>query len=132
MMNTAKNNKILIVDDDKINLLMLIDVLKQDYNLCLAKDGEEAIKNAEKHLPDLILLDIILPDIDGYEVLAKLHEKDETKGIPVILLTGLMEKASEEKGIKLGAVDFVTKPFNPSVLKEKVIRQIKIINDKRG
>jgi signal transduction histidine kinase len=124
----TKNNSLLIVDDDKSNLLILIDMLQADYTVYTAKDGEEAIKKAKKYLPDLILLDIIMPGIDGYETFAKLRELEETSKIPVIFITGLNKSGSEEKGLELGAVDYITKPFYPTVVKLKIMHQIKIIN----
>jgi signal transduction histidine kinase len=127
-----KNNSLLIVDDDKSNLLVLIDILQADYTVYTAKDGEEAIKKAEKYLPDLILLDIIMPGIDGYETFARLQELDETSEIPVIFITGLGGSGSEEKGLELGAVDYITKPFFPTVVKLKVTQHIKIINLQRA
>jgi len=131
MMETEKANRILIVDDDKTNLMVLMNILQQDYHLYIAKTGEDAIKNAEMNIPDLILLDIILPGIDGYEVLVRLREMDKTKNIPVIFLTGLSDSGSEEKGIKLGAVDYIIKPFDSSLVKQKVEHQLKIINQQR-
>jgi PleD family two-component response regulator len=122
----AKDNKILIVDDDKSNLLVLVDILQKDYSLNIAKKGEEAIKIAEKNKPDLILLDVILPDIDGYEVLARLQKSDNTKNIPVIFLTGLSDSGSEEKALKCGAAGYILKPFDPSVVEQKVKEQFAI------
>ena len=129
--NTAKPNSLLIVDDDKSNLLSLIHILQDDYTIYTARDGEEAIHKAEECPPDLILLDIVLPDIDGYEVLGRLKKLDGTGEIPVIFITGLSESKSEEKGLELGAVDYITKPFNPAIVKIKVRHQIQIINLQR-
>jgi signal transduction histidine kinase len=131
-LDRAKKNSLLIVDDDKSNLLILIDILQPDYTVYPAKDGEEAIKRAEKHLPDLILLDIVLPGIDGYETFSRLQELDKVRDIPVIFITGLSGSGSEEKGLALGAVDYIAKPFNPTVVKIKVKHQIKIINLQRA
>jgi signal transduction histidine kinase/HPt (histidine-containing phosphotransfer) domain-containing protein len=130
--DASKNNSLLIVDDDKSNLLILIDILQSDYTIYTAKDGEEAVKKAKKYLPDLILLDIILPGIDGYEAFARLRELNDTEKIPVIFITGLTESGSEEKGLALGAVDYIIKPFNPVIVKLKVTHQIKIINLQRA
>ena len=125
----TKKNRILIVDDDKTSLMVLLDILQQqDYSLNIAKKGTEALKNAAKYMPDLILLDILLPDMDGYEVLAQLQKDDSTKKIPVIFISGLNESGSREKGLNLGAVDYITKPFSPSDIKIKVMRELQIIN----
>jgi signal transduction histidine kinase len=107
-------------------------MLQRDYTVFTAKDGEEALKKAEKNLPDLILLDIILPGIDGYETFVKLRKLEKVKDIPVIFITGLTESKSEEKGLELGAVDYITKPFNPVIVKLKIRHQIKIINLQRA
>jgi len=129
--NMAKNNRILIVDDDKSNLMILMDTLQEDYHIYIARNGREALKNATAQIPDLILLDIILPDIDGYEVLATLRQADATKEIPVIFTTGLNESGSREKGLMLGAADYISKPFSPSEVKQKVAHHIAIINQQR-
>jgi signal transduction histidine kinase len=127
---TAKKNSLLVDDDEKTNQLTPIDILQPDYTVYPAKNGEEAIKRAETHLPDLILLDIVLPGIDGYETFARLQELDKVREIPVIFITGL--SGSEEKGLALGAVDYIAKPVNPTVVKLKVTHQIKIINLQRA
>jgi signal transduction histidine kinase/HPt (histidine-containing phosphotransfer) domain-containing protein len=128
----AENNTLLVVDDDKINLFMLINILQPDYTVYNAINGEDALKKAEKFLPDLILLDIVMPGIDGYETFARLQRSDATKDIPIIFITGLSESSSEEKGLKMGAVDYIVKPFNPVIVKIKVTHQIKIINLQRA
>ncbi|MCL2481081.1 MAG: response regulator [Spirochaetaceae bacterium] len=130
-MDIAKKGRILLVDDDKTSLLVLMNILQQDYSLYIARDGEEAIKNAIKNIPDLILLDIILPDIDGYTVLARLRASDIAKDIPIIFVTGLSESGGKEKGLKLGAVDYIIKPFNPMEVKEKIMHHIEIINQNK-
>jgi len=122
-MSDEKTGKILIVDDDKSPLFILIDILQNDYQLLIAKTGEEAVKIAEKNIPDLILLDIILPDINGYQVVEKLQNINETKNIPVIFSSGLDEDSSEDKKQFSSVVDFITKPFNFEEVKRKVDRQ---------
>jgi putative two-component system response regulator len=126
VVNMAQNKKVLIVDDDKSNLLVLMDILQRDYTISIAKEGEEAIRIAEKTSPDIILLDIILPGIDGYEVLSRLRKSDNTKNIPVIFLTGLSDSDNEEKALKCGAAGYIMKPFNPSVIKQKVKEQLAV------
>jgi signal transduction histidine kinase len=108
--------------------------LQSAYTVYTAKDGEEALKKAERYLPDLILLDIILPGIDGYETFARLRKSSNQKAaeIPVIFITGLSESSGEEKGLALGAADYIPKPFNPMVVKLKVMHQIQIINLQRN
>jgi len=126
-----KRNSLLIVDDDASNLMELIHILQPDYKVFTAKDGESAIKKAEKSQPDLILLDIIMPGMSGFETLAKLKESDNTNMIPVIFITGLTKSGNEDKGLALGAVDYISKPFEDTVVKHRVRNQIQISNLQR-
>ena len=116
----SSNKKILIVDDEKMNIMTLAFFLKQQYEIIVATDGVTALEAAEKHMPDIILLDIIMPDMDGFDVLVKLKNSDTTKNIPVIFITGLSDAGDEEKGLSLGAAGFIAKPFDKSVVKEKI------------
>jgi len=115
------NKRILIIDDEKMNILFLANILKPEYEIIVAKNGDSGIAAAEKHIPDLILLDVIMPEMSGFEVLAKLKESDVTKNIPVIFITGLAGIAEDkEKNQSLGVVDFISKPFDKSSVKEKI------------
>ena len=116
----SSNKKILIVDDEKMNIMTLAFFLKQQYEIIVATDGVTALEAAEKHMPDIILLDIIMPDMDGFDVLVKLKNSDTTKNIPVIFITGLSDAGDEEKGLSLGAAGFIAKPFDKAVVKEKI------------
>ena len=116
----GSNKKILIVDDEKMNIMALAFFLKSQYDIIVAKDGASALEAADKHAPDLILLDVIMPDMNGFDVLVKLKEAPATKNIPVIFITGLSEAGDEEKGLSLGAVDFIPKPFDRAVVEEKI------------
>jgi len=126
-MSKAKKNTILIVDDEQLVIQALTSILGPDYKVLIVKDGHEAIKIAKRLLPDIILLDIIMPELDGYDVLAVLKATDETKNIPVIFITGLNDINSEEKALKLGAADYITKPFNSGIVRLRVYNQIKIL-----
>ena len=130
-MNTKANNSLLIVDDDKANLLELIHLLRPEYKLYSAKDGVSALKLAQENMPDLILLDVVLPGIDGYEVLAELKKSDKTKEIPVIFITGMSEGEDENIGLSLGAADYIRKPFVKMVVLRRVQHQIEIVNLRR-
>ena len=130
-MNTAEKNRILVVDDDKINLLYLNNLLGPEYTLYIARSGEEAIKLACDYIPDLILLDIIMPGMNGYEVLEVLKKTDNTKDIPVIFITGLSSNEDEVKGLALGADDYIVKPFSDAVVQLRVRNQLRIINQMR-
>jgi diguanylate cyclase (GGDEF)-like protein len=118
---------ILVIDDEKANLLVLNTILSRDYTVYTAKSGAEGLKLAQADLPDLILLDIIMPDMDGFEVLKCLKAAEELKNIPVIFITGLDNDTDEEKGLVLGAVDYITKPFKNAIVLARVRNQIQIL-----
>ncbi|MDR2740818.1 MAG: response regulator [Treponema sp.] len=126
-MNIGKKYTILLVDDEKANLVVLNRILSDDYLIQTAKTGEQALQLIAKNKPDLVLLDIIMPDINGFEVLSKLTESENTADISVIFITGLTNPDDEEKGFALGAADYITKPFKPIVVKARINTQIKKI-----
>jgi len=128
IMKEAKKNSILIVDDEKSNIMTLTHILSQSYTIYASKDGQDAIEAANEYLPDIILLDIIMPGIDGYGVLEALKSSEKTKMIPVIFITGLSSAEDEKKGLSLGAADYISKPFNPAIVELRVQSQLKIIN----
>ena len=127
----SKVNSVLIVDDVNANIIALTDILKSEYTIYAAKNGQKAIELAEEFLPDVILLDIIMPEMDGYAVIKTLKSSDKTLNIPVIFITGLDKDGNEEKGLELGAADYITKPFSPLVVKLRVRYQIEMINQMR-
>jgi len=127
-MENSVENKILIVDDEKSNILYLNNILDAEYEIFTAKNGQDAISLAKEFLPDLILLDIIMPEMDGYAVFNALKESDETRDIPVIFITGLSGIDSEAKGLALGASDYISKPFNDDIVRLRVKNQLKIVN----
>lgn len=112
--------KVLVVDDEHFNRKMLSDILRADYTVVLAKNGEQAIERALSHQPDLILLDIVMPGHSGYEVLERLKSNPFTRDIPVIFISALDSADEEEKGLRLGAADYIAKPFRPSLVKARV------------
>jgi len=130
-MDEVKKNSILIVDDEKSNLMVLTHVLSHDYTIYTAKDGQDAVNKAVKLLPDLILLDIVMPEMNGYEVLATLKNSEKTREIPVIFITGLDSSEDEEKGLVLNAADYISKPFRPAIVKLRIRNQIQIVNQMR-
>ena len=125
-------NSILIVDDEKSNLLYLYHILGEEYMIYTARDATEAIARANEYIPDLILLDIIMPGMNGYEVLATLKKPGITEDIPVIFITGLSSSKDEMKGLDLGAEDYITKPFSDAIVKLRVRNQIKMVNQMRA
>ena len=124
--------RVLVVDDVAENISMLVEMLKKDYHVVAAKDGMSALKIASTEpQPDLILLDILMPSINGYDVCVQLKADERTKDIPVIFLTVLDETHDIERGFRLGGVDYVTKPFEPSVLKARVKTHCELSNSKK-
>jgi len=123
--------KILVVDDSRLNQALLCRILENDYTLVLADSGPEALKKVVDDPPDLILLDIIMPGMDGYEVLTELKNNDKTRDIPVIVITGLSRAEDEVKGLVLGAADYITKPFYEVVVKARVDTHLKIASQLR-
>jgi putative two-component system response regulator len=108
---------ILIVDDTPENLSLMSELLRNDYKLKIANSGARALKLAGSgDVPDLILLDIMMPEMDGYEVCRILKEQPATREIPVIFLTAKADIEAEERGLQLGAVDYLTKPVSPPIL----------------
>ncbi len=130
-MGTEKKYSLLIVDDRSSNILSLAQILKPDYNIFAAKNGMDAICIATHEHPDVILLDVIMPEMDGYEVLAALKRDERTKDIPVIFITSLNSGEDEEKGLELGAADYIGKPFRPAIVKLRVRNQIMIVSQMR-
>jgi diguanylate cyclase (GGDEF)-like protein len=111
---------ILVVDDVVENVDVLFHLLKADYTLAAARNGLKALRMVEKRPPDLILLDIMMPEMDGYEVCRRLKEKNATREIPIIFITSLSEAIDEARAFNLGAVDYITKPFQPIVVKARI------------
>jgi len=130
-MSDKKEFTILITDDEKFNLDILGSILSPHYNILISKNGTRALELARSNAPDLILLDVMMPDMTGFEVITKLKESNDTVNIPVIFITGLTDPADEEKGFFLGAVDYITKPFNKAIVKARVNTHIKIIDHMR-
>ncbi len=116
-----KQETILIVDDTPANIRILAEALNNDYRLMIARSGLDALETLKgDHLPDIILLDIMMPEMDGMEVLEQIKAGETTKGIPVIFITAMNEEQDEAKGLALGAVDYITKPFSLSIVKARL------------
>ena len=127
-----RKNLVLIIDDETANIIALTNILSSEYDVFAAKNGVDAISLAEEHMPDVILLDVIMPEMDGYEVISTLKTLEKTKDIPVIFITGLDNIEAERKGLALGAADYIPKPFNPDIVKLRVQIQIKLVNHIRA
>ena len=118
--------RILVVDDSTTNLKFVEGVLKDEYKLTLVKSGAQALKFLENNTPDLILLDIMMPEMDGFETFEKIKALDEINNIPVVYLTADVDSESEIRGLEMGAVDFIRKPFVPEVMKNRIARILRL------
>lgn len=117
----AEKQRILIVDDTPTNIRILHDLLKNEYRISVAMNGPDAIGLARsKDRPDLILLDIMMPEMDGYEVCRQLKADEMTRNIPILFVTAMGEVENETKGLEVGAVDYLTKPISPSIVKARI------------
>ena len=124
-----QSQTILLVDDNATNLQLLRETLDGlGHKMLIAKDGKKALSIARKALPDLILLDIMMPEMDGYEVCRHLKAEDTTSCIPVIFLTALEDSEDEAKGLELGAVDYITKPIVPVLVRARVKNHLELKN----
>jgi len=120
---------ILIVDDEISGISTLTGILDPYYEILSLQESREAESTAERKQPDLILLDIFMPEIDGFEVITRLKLNEKTKHIPVIIITGFDNRKAEENGLMLGAVDYIAKPFHPAIVKLRIENQIKILEN---
>ncbi|MBJ7556652.1 diguanylate cyclase [Marinomonas spartinae] len=122
---------VLVIDDEVINLQIISDILCDEVDIIMAKSGEQGVRKALEFSPDLILLDVIMPDMDGFETMKKLRQDARTCDIPVIFITALNDIDNEEKGLLLGASDYIQKPIHASIIKARVALHLKLINQHR-
>ena len=121
----AEDKRILIADDDPVILrLIQVNLELEGYQVLLANNGQEAVDTAIKETPDFVILDIMMPRLDGYQACEQLKASDVTKAIPVIFLSAKAQQGDVEKGKSFGVVDYLTKPFDPSELLEVVERHV--------
>ncbi|MCL1992922.1 MAG: diguanylate cyclase [Spirochaetes bacterium] len=132
-MDKSKKHSILVVEDDNATIMMLTNSLSPEYTVFAAKTGKNAISAAEKYKPDIILLDVLMPDdvLDGYGILGSLKKSEITKDIPVIFVTGLDSNEDEAKGLSMGAADYIAKPFSADNIKLRIAKQIKMSEQMR-
>ena len=123
--------KILLVDDEPANLKLLKSILEEDYDLAFANNGKIAIEIAKKLQPDLILLDVMMPELDGFAVCSRLKAMEETSKIPVIFVTALNEAKDEIKGFDAGAVDFIKKPITQHLVLTRVATHLALYNQRK-
>lgn len=126
MDNTPHKSTVLIVDDTPENIDLLLGALGDKYHTRIALNGEKAIKIAESVRPDLILLDIMMPGMDGYQVCRTLKTNSDTQNIPIIFITALGSVEDEERGLRLGAVDYIVKPISPPIVRARVQNHIRL------
>ena len=122
---------LLIVDDEKQNRLLLTELFGTTYKIIQAKNGVQALEKARQHRPDLILLDVLMPEMDGMGVLRELKRDDATRLIPVIFITALSSATDEANGLNLGAVDYISKPFHPPIVRVRVRNQLQLVHQRR-
>jgi DNA-binding response OmpR family regulator len=122
----VKEATILVVDDIRIiRRLVKVNLELEGYTVNEAENGEEAVRMIREDKPDLVLLDVVMPFLDGFQVLKRIREEDDTRNIPVIMLTSCAEEANQIKGWEMGISDFVAKPFNPNALVNVVNRVLR-------
>ncbi|MFO1264363.1 MAG: diguanylate cyclase [Rhodoferax sp.] len=118
--NPHRKPKLLVVDDQPINIQVMHQVFGNDYQVFMATSGAQALSLCQSNPPDLVLLDIVMPGMDGFEVCTQLKANEATRNIPVIFITAHTDPAQETHGLSLGAVDFITKPITPAVVQARV------------
>ncbi|PKO86288.1 MAG: diguanylate cyclase response regulator [Betaproteobacteria bacterium HGW-Betaproteobacteria-12] len=119
---------VLVVDDEKQNRTLLAELLASECRVILARNGIQALERAREQAPDLILLDVMMPEMSGYQVIQALQQDDATRQIPVIIISALDAPADEERGLDLGAVDYITKPFHPSIVRKRVRNHLQSVH----
>lgn len=125
-MSHSEKKHILVVDDNTTNLKYATNILTEYYRVSMAKSGEQALELLKKVIPDLILLDIMMPTMDGYTTFKHIKESSLTSSIPVIFLTADVECESEIKGLKMGAMDYIKKPFEPEIMLSRIEKVLQI------
>lgn len=118
---------LLVVDDEATNLSVMRQILKDNYRLVFAKNGDKALELAREEQPDLILLDVMMPDTSGYDVCAQLKQDKTTAEIPVIFVTALTETADEARGFAVGGVDYITKPVSAPIVRARVATHLSLV-----
>lgn len=124
---SAERPRILIVDDEPANLKVMREVLGEQYRMSFAKSGAAVLALLEKDLPHLILLDIMMPDMNGFEVCKRIKTNPKTSHIPIIFVTALGDECDEFKGFELGAVDYITKPISPALVRARVKTHLSLV-----
>lgn len=116
----AERPRILVVDDQTSNILLIRELFKNEYEIFMAQDGEQAIAQCQALMPDLILMDLVMPGIDGFEACRRLKDDPLTRAVPIIFVSAQREEADEARGFELGGVDYIIKPVNHTILRARV------------
>lgn len=127
----TKGQKVLVIDDVAMNASFIASVLETLCTTQIATDSQQGLAMAQQYIPDLIVLDVLMPRMDGFEVLRKLKSEPRTAHIPVIFLTGMADSSAEEIGLNLGAADFIAKPFRTAVLLARVRNHLELVRQRQ-
>ena len=127
----AKEQRVLVIDDEKINLKIIGDMLNDDVHIMMAKSGEQGIRKAIEYQPDLILLDVVMPEMDGFETMSRLRHNVQTSAIPVIFITALNDASHEEKALLMGASDYIQKPLHTNIVQARVRLHLELVKQRK-
>lgn len=125
-MESVERPVVMVVDDTPLNLVLLTRILEKDYTILPASSGKQALDAAFASPPDLVLLDVMMPEMDGFEVCRRLKEHSSTTHVPVIFITAKNEVEDEQRGFSIGAADFIHKPISPPIVAARVRTHLKI------
>lgn len=127
----TEKQTVLVIDDEKINLKILSDMLRDEASVMLAKSGEQGIRKAIEYKPDLILLDVVMPEMDGFETMSLLRHDVRTSTIPVIFITALDDTSQEEKALLMGASDYIQKPLHTNIVQARVRLHLQLVKQRK-
>lgn len=125
-MKTISDCTVMVVDDAEVNVDILVNVLGDDYDVTVAMDGMTALEDIEANPPDLVLLDVMMPEMDGYEVCRRMKSDPRFREIPIIFVTAMGEVEDEAHGLELGAIDYIVKPISPPIVKARVKNHLEL------
>ncbi|RBP85800.1 diguanylate cyclase [Marinomonas rhizomae] len=127
----TEEQSVLVIDDEKINLKIISDMLNDEVVVMLAKSGEQGIRKAMEYKPDLILLDVVMPEMDGFETMSLLRHDVRTSAIPVIFITALNDSSHEEKALLMGASDYIQKPLHTNIVQARVRLHLQLVKQRK-
>ncbi|NVK75044.1 MAG: diguanylate cyclase [Oceanospirillaceae bacterium] len=127
----TEKQSVLVIDDEKINLKLIREMLNDDVDIMLAQSGEQGIRKAIEYQPDLILLDVLMPQMDGFETMNRLRHDARTSAIPVIFITALNDSSHEEKALLMGASDYIQKPLHTNIVQARVRLHLQLVKQRK-